>query len=142
MECRRQTTWGVKMDAAKVGSGQAGQACARPWPARAAAAALATLATLAAGETAAGETPGDSAYPQVSRHGTVSRHFWAPEATSTEVAGMRLSAGIAFGVRAPLRAAVGAPVTPAIVLRTGRHSNMTLLPAESGGALLVWQLRH
>lgn len=79
---------------------------------------------------------------QLSRHGTVARHFWAPGFATTEVGGLRLAAGLAVGVRAPLRSAVGAAVVPALVLQTGSTSNLTLLRAEQGGALLVWQIRN
>lgn len=109
---------------------------------------LAALAVLGAlGAPALAEPPPQGtlsglARAQLARHGTVSRHFWAPGFATTEVAGLRLAAGLAVGVRAPLRHAVGAAVAPAVVLHTGRASNLTLLRAEQGGALLVWQIRH
>jgi hypothetical protein len=104
---------------------------------------MAAWATLAATATPSFADPlPESVRPQLWQHGTVSRHFWAPSLTTTEIAGLRVSAGLAVGVRAPLRATVGAPVVPAIVLETGRRSNLTLLPAEQGGAMLVWQIRN
>ena len=76
------------------------------------------------------------------RHGQVSRHFWAPAGANTEIGGCPLAVGLAVGVRTPLRAIVGARVTPALVLQTSRRTNLTLLPAEGGGAMLVWQYRR
>jgi hypothetical protein len=130
------------MNAAKVRSGWSSKAGTWPVALRSAVAPLVALATLAASAAAAAEPLADQLRSRLQRHGMVARHFWAPGLTSTEVAGMRLSAGLAVGVRAPLRAAVGAAVAPAIVLHTGPRSNLTLLAADQGGALLVWQLRH
>jgi hypothetical protein len=76
------------------------------------------------------------------RHGEVSRRFWAPDTATAEVGGLRLNAGLAIGVRTPLRSAVGARVAPALVLHTGRQSNVTLLAGSQGGAMLVWQQRQ
>ena len=109
-------------------------------PRRLAWAAAAALLVAAAAPALAGE-PSPEPLPQLWRHGTVSRHFWAPQGLGTEVAGLRVSAGLAVGLRAPMRAAVGSRVAPAVVLHTGARSNLTLLPAEGGGAMLVWQLR-
>lgn len=119
------------MNAAKVRSGQP----------KGAASGLAALALLAASTGPAFAGPlAESEH--LWRHGSVSRHFWAPSLTSTEIAGMRLSAGLAVGVRRPLRATVGSAVAPAIVLTTGQRSNLTLLPTDQRGAMLVWQLRN
>lgn len=76
------------------------------------------------------------------RHGEVSRRFWAPESATANIGGLRLNAGLAIGVRRPLRTALGAPVAPALVLQTGRQSNVTLLAGSQGGAMLVWQQRQ
>lgn len=79
--------------------------------------------------------------PQWRRHGLVARHLWTPSFTHREIGGLRLSAGVAFGVRKHWRHAIGAPVASAIVLETGRRSNLTLLATPEGGAMLVWQRR-
>jgi hypothetical protein len=76
------------------------------------------------------------------RHGEVSRRFWAPETASAKVGGLQLNTGLAIGVRTPLRTAVGARVAPALVVHTGRQSNLTLLAGSQGGAMLVWQQRQ
>lgn len=148
------------MGTAKVRSEQAGGNAtrnaavapkARPRHAAMAAALPATLCTLVAlcafaapalAEPSSSAPLSEVAKAQLSRHGTVSRHFWAPGFATTEVGGLRLAAGLAVGVRAPLRSAVGAAVVPALVLQTGSASNLTLLRAEQGGALLVWQIRN
>jgi hypothetical protein len=124
------------MDAAKVRSG---------WQ-RSAGGHLAALAALAlsvaAAAPAAADPGSDPSARPLWRHGMVSRHFWAPASMNLGPSGMRLSAGLAVGVRAPLRATVGAAVAPAFVLDTGGRSSLTLLRAEQGGAMLVWQMRH
>ncbi|MBL8287149.1 MAG: hypothetical protein JNL85_04115 [Rubrivivax sp.] len=105
--------------------------------------ALVALGSCAAAVLAEPSSPAlsaEAARAPLSRHGTVSRHFWG--IAHTDVAGLPLAAGVAVGVRAPLRNAVGAAVAPALVLQTGRASNLTLLRADSGGALLVWQIRN
>lgn len=76
------------------------------------------------------------------RHGSVSRFIWAPRAASAQIGGQSLQAGMAIGVRGPLRTALGAAAAPALVLETGRRSNLTLLAAGNGSAMLVWQHRN
>jgi hypothetical protein len=77
---------------------------------------------------------------EVRRHGAVARWLWMPEAASVRFRGQYLSAGLAFGVRGPIRSAVGA-VAPALVLDIDHRSNLTLMASGSRGAMLVWQHR-
>ncbi|MCW5635789.1 MAG: hypothetical protein KIT17_20805 [Rubrivivax sp.] len=138
------------MDAAKVSSGRS---C---WPHRVplalplALALLVTPAWVAAGPDAAAqrERAERAEYARrldgstFWRHGSVSSRFWAPGAARMELAGGSLSAGLAVGVRGPLRSTLGTRVAPAIVMETSHRSNLTLLATGSGGAMLVWQLRE
>lgn len=72
------------------------------------------------------------------RNGALSRHVWQPQFAQTEIGGMRLSAGVAIGLRGSVRANLDRSVSPALVLGTGRGESLSLLPARDG-AMLVWQ---
>ena len=75
---------------------------------------------------------------ELQRNGAVSRRLWKPEAASAAFAGMRLSAGMALGLRGPLQANLGRRHTPALTLEFGQRSSVSLLPGNDG-AMLVWQ---
>lgn len=92
----------------------------------------ALMALPAAAEPACG---GD----ELRRHGAVSRHAWAPEFACGEVAGMRISAGLALGLRSNLRTQLDSSVVPAVVLQLDQRSNLSLLASDKRGAMLVWQ---
>lgn len=72
------------------------------------------------------------------RNGAVSRHLWQPEVASTEVAGLRVSAGVAIGLRGAVQNNLGRRYTPALTVETGLRSSLSLLPGNDG-AMLVWQ---
>lgn len=72
------------------------------------------------------------------RNGAVSRHLWQPDAASVEVAGLRVSAGLAIGLRGATRDNLGRRYTPALTVETGQRSSLSLLPGNDG-AMLVWQ---
>lgn len=72
------------------------------------------------------------------RNGAVSRHLWKPDMASAQWGGMRVSAGVALGLRGPLRANLGRRYTPALSVELGQRSSLSLLPGNDG-AMLVWQ---
>lgn len=76
---------------------------------------------------------------ELRRNGAVSRHLWTPDATSTEVAGMRLAVGLALGLRGPLRNQLGTRLAPSLSLQLDRHSSVSVLASGRGGAAIVWQ---
>ena len=76
------------------------------------------------------------------RNGAVSRHLWTPDFTRAEFAGLRLSAGLALGLREPLRGPLGRRVTPALSLDLGQRSSLSVLPGNGRGAMLVLQTAH
>ncbi len=75
---------------------------------------------------------------ELQRNGAVSRRLWKPEAASATLGGMRVSAGMAIGLRGPLQANLGRRHTPALTLETGQRSSLSLL-AGNDSAMLVWQ---
>jgi hypothetical protein len=79
-----------------------------------------------------------STNPGLQRNGALSRHVWQPEFAQTDIGGMRLSAGMAIGLRGAVRTNLDRSVSPALVLGTGRGESLSLLPARDG-AMLVWQ---
>jgi hypothetical protein len=72
------------------------------------------------------------------RNGAVSRHLWQPEVASAQVAGLRVSAGVAIGLRGAVQSNLGRRYTPALTVHTGQRSSLSLLPGNDG-AMLVWQ---
>lgn len=84
---------------------------------------------------------GGSAEWGMQRNGALSRHVWQPEFAQTEIGGMRLSAGVAIGLRGAVKANLDRSVSPALVLGLERGASLSLLPARDG-AMLVWQSRH
>jgi len=96
--------------------------------------ALTCLATC--GAAAAAPLFGDD---DLQRNGAVARHVWTPNFASGEIGGMRLSAGVALGLRGPLQASLGRSVMPAITLGLRGRSSVSLLPAGGRGAMLVLQ---
>ncbi len=97
----------------------------------------ATAAVLLLGAAAAQAEPWLDA-DELQRNGAVSRRLWKPEATSVEWGGVRLSAGVALGLRGPLQAQLGRRHTPALTMELGARSSLSLLPGDDG-AMLVWQ---
>jgi hypothetical protein len=97
---------------------------------------LATLLWLATGPAAAAPLFGGD---ELQRNGGISRHLWTPDFTRTEFAGMRLSAGLALGLREPLHAPLGRRVAPSLSLDLGQRTQLSLLPAPGRGAMLVLQ---
>lgn len=90
-----------------------------------------SLPALAAG-------PAVSSEPGLQRNGPLSRHVWQPAFAQTDIGGMRLSAGVAIGLRGAVKANLDRSVSPALVLGLGRGESLSLLPAHDG-AMLVWQ---
>ena len=80
--------------------------------------------------------PGD-----LQRNGAVSRHLWAPGDAILELAGHPLSAGVAIGLRDGLRSNLGVAVAPALNLRLGERSTLSLLAGGNGAVMLVLQAR-
>ena len=98
---------------------------------------LALLSLVLLGHAAVAAPQGESEFR---RNGAVSRHLWAPEAASTELAGMRVSAGLALGLRGPLRSQLGTRLAPTISFELDRRSSVSLLASgRGGGAAIVWQ---
>lgn len=80
----------------------------------------------------------DAADLGLQRNGALSRHVWQPAFAQTEIAGMRVSAGVAIGLRGSVRANLDRSASPALVFDLGRSESLSLLPAHDG-AMLVWQ---
>jgi len=75
--------------------------------------------------------------------GSVARRVWQPEETTTTVSGMRLAAGVAMGLRGPVKHTLGTRVAPAVSLDVARDASLWLLPrADGAGTMLVFQMRH
>jgi len=97
----------------------------------------ATAAVLLLGAAAAQAEPWlDS--DDLQRNGAVSRRLWTPESTSVKWGGVRLSAGVALGLRGTLKEQLGRRHTPALTMELGARSSVSLLPGNDG-AMLVWQ---
>ncbi|MCW5667217.1 MAG: hypothetical protein KIT35_25550 [Piscinibacter sp.] len=97
----------------------------------------ATAAVLLLGAAAAQAEPWLDA-DDLQRNGAVSRRLWSPESASVTWGGVRLSAGVALGLRGPLQAQLGRRHTPALTMELGARSSVSLLPGNDG-AMLVWQ---
>ena len=76
---------------------------------------------------------------EIRRNGALSRHVWAPEFARTELNGLRVSAGLALGLRGSIQANLDRRVAPAITVHTGDRSQLSVLWAGSRGAMVVWQ---
>jgi hypothetical protein len=75
--------------------------------------------------------------------GGVARRVWQPDEAATTVSGMRLSAGLAMGLRGPVSATLGTRVAPAVSLEVARDASLWLLPrADGAGTMVVFQMRH
>lgn len=72
------------------------------------------------------------------RNGAVSRRLWKPDVASAEIGGVRVSAGVALGLRGNLQEQLGRRHTPALTVDWGSRSTVSLLPGNDG-AMLVWQ---
>lgn len=76
------------------------------------------------------------------RNGAVSRRLWKPDIASADWGGVRVSAGVALGLRGPLQDQLGRRHTPALTMEFGTEfgtrSSLSLLPGNDG-AMLVWQ---
>lgn len=73
------------------------------------------------------------------RNGAVSRHLWKPDFATVEAGGLRVSAGVALGLRGALKSQLGRRATPMLTLELNQRSSLSLLPGDSGGAMLVLQ---
>jgi hypothetical protein len=73
------------------------------------------------------------------RNGPVSRHIWTPNFATGEAAGLRVSAGLALGLRDSIQSNLGRSVAPALTIGLGRSARVSLLPAANHGAMLVLQ---
>lgn len=73
------------------------------------------------------------------RNGAVSRHLWKPDFATVEAGGMRISAGVALGIRGALQSQLGRRATPMLTMELGQRSSLSLLPGDGGGAMLVLQ---
>jgi hypothetical protein len=93
---------------------------------------LALLALPAAAQPACGAE-------ELRRHGAVAHRTWTPQFACGEVAGLRISAGLALGLRGSLRTQLDSKVVPAVMLQLDQRSNLSLLAADKRGAMLVWQ---
>ena len=79
---------------------------------------------------------------ELQRNGAVSRHVWTPNFATAEMGGLRVSAGIALGLKGAIQSNLGRNVTPALTLELGSRSSVSLLPAGGRGAMLVVQTTH
>lgn len=73
------------------------------------------------------------------RNGAVSRHLWKPDFATVEAGGFRVSAGVALGLRGALTSQLGRRATPMLTMELNPRSSLSLLPGDSGGAMLVLQ---
>ncbi len=97
---------------------------------------LGSLVGLACG---AAQAAPEDASDELRRNGAVSRHLWVPEAATADVAGLRVSAGVALGLRGPLRTQLGARLAPSVQFAIDRRSSVAILASGRGGAAIVWQ---
>lgn len=97
----------------------------------------ATAAALLLGSVAAQAEPWFDK-DELQRNGAVSRRLWKPDMASADWGGVRISAGVALGLRGPLQEQLGRRHTPALTLDFGARSSLSLLPGNDG-AMLVWQ---
>lgn len=72
------------------------------------------------------------------RNGALSRRVWKPEFAKAEVGGLKVSAGVAIGLRGAVRANLDRSVAPALSVDLAHRGSLSLLPARDG-AMLVWQ---
>jgi hypothetical protein len=73
--------------------------------------------------------------------GAVARRILQLEGMSTNVAGMRLTPGVAFGLRGSVRDNMSRSIAPALQLQVKPGLSMALLPASGSGAtMLVLQI--
>jgi hypothetical protein len=75
------------------------------------------------------------------RNGAVSRHVWTPDIATGELGGLRVSAGMALGLRDAVQSNLGRSVAPAFTVALTRNSSASLLPAGNRGLMLVLQAR-
>src|SRR5262245_32332576 len=97
---------------------------------------LVLLGAAAAGSAAAAPLFGGD---ELERNGAISRHLWTPDLARHEIAGLRVSTGLALGLRGAIRDNLGRNVTPAIAIELRSGSTVALLPAGERGAMLVFQ---
>jgi len=102
--------------------------------------AIASAALLAGLALPAQAAPGAGA-AEWARGDRLSRHHWRPDFARGHAGGVELSAGLALGLRSALRAEVGRRAAPAVTMQWNRGAGLSLLPIESGGALLVLQMQ-
>ncbi len=76
---------------------------------------------------------------ELQRNGAVSRRLWKPDIASADWGGVRVSAGVALGLRGPLQDQLGRRHTPALTMEFGARNSLSLLPGNDG-AMLVWQI--
>ncbi|HET9643755.1 MAG TPA: hypothetical protein VFP68_10465 [Burkholderiaceae bacterium] len=73
--------------------------------------------------------------------GAVARRILQLDGISTNVAGMRLTPGVAFGLRGTVRDNMSRSIAPALQLQIRQGLSMALLPAAGSGAtMLVLQI--
>jgi hypothetical protein len=101
--------------------------------------AIALLGLLGARPAGAAPLLGDD---DLRRNGAVSRHLWSPDAASVDVAGIRVSAGLAVGLRGPLRSQLGTPLAPAIHFALDSRSGICILSSGRRGAAILWQVTN
>jgi len=73
------------------------------------------------------------------RNGAISRYVWKPDMGKAEVVGLRVSAGLALGLKGAMQTNLGRGVTPALTMNIGSRSSVSLLAAGGRGAMLVLQ---
>lgn len=72
------------------------------------------------------------------RNGALSRRVWEPSFAQVQVGGVKLAAGVAIGLRGPVREQLDRRIAPALSMDLNRGGSLSLLPARDG-AMLVWQ---
>ena len=72
------------------------------------------------------------------RNGALSRHVWEPAFAQVDVGGTKVAAGLAIGLRGPVRDQLDRRIAPALTVDLNRSGSLSLLPARDG-AMLIWQ---
>jgi hypothetical protein len=78
-----------------------------------------------------------SGFGELRRNGEVSTRLFVPKGAS-RLADERVSAGLAVGLKGPLRQQMG-PVAPSLSMRLSAGSKLSVLAAPGRGAMLVLQ---
>jgi hypothetical protein len=101
--------------------------------------AIALLGLLGARTVGAAPLLGDD---DLRRNGAVSRHLWSPDLASADVAGIRVSAGLAVGLRSSLRSQLGTPLAPSLNFSLDSRSSICILSSGRRGSAILWQVTN